>query len=682
MMSLRSLFAKRLARALLALLWIGSTAAANATDTYDGTLLHIPVVVANGTTYYNVLAKLGNVLGVAGGAPVGNYDSYAGASGVLTIPSVVVGSTTYNNVQITLAEVLEVGGSSSATPVINSIDNSSPVPLTVLHIATSGLVPNVPAYVTFSAGAHYSVTRPALRVGADGTVVVGTPIYTAASTGAIGPGTVSVVVGQGNNLSRPANLAIQDIPALSTYGTQTGAITRSFLTFSANLHAIRVNEFMAAQVALAGRTDTSSERTTLVTLMNAAITSRNAVDSIIQNAAHVDAMTTLASGTRLQMDQNQLALMDRIIGLYLTQQFSAGVSSGSLAMKPPGGASARTSAAAKPFANAPSAASVVDTLNKLLATINGSLSARAWALGQADGMDAGLSAADGVASLTGLGDNQWVGGFLSFAHINAALESMFHAISAGAVCMAASNCTDTTTIDENLRSAAKDFVSNYVQAIAATSSATRFAGALVNLTDQSATAYNNMQALYNNGSLKAAGASDDSLALGSYSLGLAKGKITPQSGATAPLSYLNLCCFGAPTNNVAGLADADGAYSLLLPTGLADTDYSAITMDVVDATTGSTMTTQTVNLGSLNSRSPTSLATVNYCTNGETNYPTCKPTCANGGTDYPTCTPPPPKNCLAEYNTCTASAACNPPSNLITQNECVNACLATWLACL
>lgn len=672
---------RHLTQAFLACLFICSATAAYAADTYDGTYLHIPLVVADGTTYFNVIVTVGNVVGLAGGTPAGRHDIFSGATGLLTIPSVSVGTTTYTNVQVTVGGVVAVGGSSTVTPVITAIDNTSPTPMTVLHIASSGLIPNLPAFVTFSDDAQYSVTMPAVRVASNGTVVVGTPFYTNGTSGAIGPGTVSLVVSQGNNISSPATLSIQDIPALSSYGTQTGAITKSFLTFAANLHAVRINEFLAVQPLLNGSTDTSNALSTLVTMLNAAITSRNAVDSIIQDGAYVESMTSLPSGTRLQMDQSQLMLMDRIIGAFLIQQFSAGVSSGSLAMKSP---SARTYAAARPFARAPSASSVVNTLNTLLASMNGSLSARSWALGQTNSTDFGLAAADATASLSGLGENQWVGGFLSLAHINAALESMFHAISAGAVCMAASNCTDVTPIQDELNSGTKDLVSNFVQAIASTSSATRFAGALVNLTDQTATAYNNMQSLYNNGSFKAAGTTDNSLAAGSYLLGFASGTITQQTspGTAASLPYLNFCCFGSSNQAVASFADSNGGYTALLPTNVAGTNYSAITMDVVDANSGSTMTTQTVNLSGLNARTPISIPTVNYCSNGETNYPTCKPTCANGATDYPTCTPPPPKNCLAEYNTCVAGPACNPPSNLITQNQCINACLATWLACL
>ena len=40
-----------------------------------------------------------------------------------------------------------------------------------------------------------------------------------------------------------------------------------------------------------------------------------------------------------------------------------------------------------------------------------------------------------------------------------------------------------------------------------------------------------------------------------------------------------------------------------------------------------------------------------------------------------------PVDCITHYNTCLTKPACNPPTDLITQNKCVNACIATWLAC-
>jgi len=631
-------------RLLLSLLCMAGAGAAHAADSFDGTYLHIPLVVVNGTTFSNVVVTLGSVVGVTGGAPVASYDSYDGATGHLSIPSVLVGSTVYTNVVITLGGVNGVGGSSTASPVITSIDNSSPTPLTVLHIATSGLIPNAPAFVTFSDGAKYSVTVPAVRVAADGTVVVGTPFYLNGTTGAIGPGTVTAAVRQGANISQPVTLSIQDLPALSTYGTPVGAITKSFLSFEANLHAIRMNEFQAVQPLLGGSTDTSQAQTALGTMLGAAITSRNSVDNIVQNGAYVEPMTVLPDGTSLQLDQNQLMLMDRIIGAYLTQQFSAGVTSGSLVIK---AALRRKSGTVQPVVKT-TASTLVSTLNTFLASVNGSLSARAWALGQTDGSDAGLAAADAAASLSGLDENQWVGGFLSLAHINAALESTFHAVSAGAVCMGAASCTDTSAIQAELNSGSRDFVSTYVQAIAATSASTRFAGSLVNLADQLAAAYRNMQNLYSNGSFKAASATDNMLASGSYLLGSASGAITQPStsGVAVPQSYLNFCCFGSSSGGVAGLVDPSGNYSLLMPLNAAGTNYSAITMNVVDIASGSTLDTQTVDLSGLNSQTPVQIPAASYCSNGATDYPTCTPpTCANGATDYPICTPPPTNAC-------------------------------------
>jgi len=622
---------------LLPFLCLTGAGSTHAADTFDGSYLRIPLVVVNGATFSNVVVTLGSVVGVAGGVPAASYDSYDGATGYLSIPSVQVGSTVYTNVVITLGGVTGVGGSSTASPVITSIDNSAPTPLTVLHIATTGLIPNTSAFVSFSDGAKYSVTLPAVRVAADGTVAVGTPFYLNGTSGAIGPGTVTVTVSQGANRSKPMTISIQDLPALSTYGTSPGVITKSFLAFEANLHAARLNELQAVQPLLGGSTDTSAAQTTLATMLGATVTSGNSVNSIVQNAAYVEAMTVLPDGTSLQLDQNQLMLMDRIIGAYLTEQFSAGVTSGSLVIK-----AARRPSVLKSGAVAvtkTTASTLVSTLTTFLTSINGSLTARSWALGQTDGSDAGLAAADATASLSGLDENQWVGGFLSLAHINAALESMFHAVSAGAVCMGTTSCTDTSAIQAELNGGARDFVSTYVQAIAATSAATRFAGALVNLADQTATAYDNMQKLYSNGSFKAASATDDTLAGNAYLLGSASGSITQPSASAAPQSYLSFCCFGSSAAGVAGLVDPNGNYSLLMPQGVAGTNYAAIGMNVVDIASGATLDTQTVDLSGLNSQTPVQIPAASYCSNGATDYPTCTPpTCANGATDYPTCT--------------------------------------------
>ncbi len=54
-------------RLFLSWLCVAGIGSASAADSFDGSYLHIPLVVVNGTTFSNVVVTLGSVVGVAGG---------------------------------------------------------------------------------------------------------------------------------------------------------------------------------------------------------------------------------------------------------------------------------------------------------------------------------------------------------------------------------------------------------------------------------------------------------------------------------------------------------------------------------------------------------------------------------------------------------------------------------------
>jgi len=137
----------------------------------------------------------------------------------------------------------------------------------------------------------------------------------------IAGGTVSLVVSQGSKSSASTSLAIQNLPTLTDYGTQLGQISHSFLIFESLLHARRLNEFQAAQ-ALAGTSlSTTGAQSTMQDLIKASTMARNDVDKIMASHGTVYDWGSLG-GKSIQFDSTQLDLMDRIIGVYLAQQFS------------------------------------------------------------------------------------------------------------------------------------------------------------------------------------------------------------------------------------------------------------------------------------------------------------------------------------------------------------------------
>jgi uncharacterized protein (TIGR03437 family) len=239
------------------------------------------------------------------------------ASGAATGPSNVTVTTAGG----TSAAVTFVIGSSQSL-AITSLSTSSPAPLTPLYISTTGVNASVPVMVNFSNSSGFSFTEQAMRVAADGTVTAAVPVY-ANPSGQSSAGMASLVLTQGNHSSAPATLNIQDLPALSTYGTQLGQISRAVLTLDAILVGRRLNELQAFQALPANTMDTSKAQSTLQALLKAIINARSDVDQISLNSSAVISNGNLSDGTPVQFDQISLDLMDRINAVFLTQSFAS-----------------------------------------------------------------------------------------------------------------------------------------------------------------------------------------------------------------------------------------------------------------------------------------------------------------------------------------------------------------------
>ncbi len=203
-----------------------------------------------------------------------------------------------------------------------SLSNSSPIPLTLLYIGTTGLSSGAPVTLNFSNASGYSATVQALRVGSDGTVVAAVPLYANPDTAQIGPGTVSVVVTQGSQSIPPIALNIQDLPPVSSYGLQPGEATHAILVFDALLLARRINQLQAFQNLPGNTVDTTTAQSTLQTLLTATIEARHDVDQVIQDPSTVIQDETLPNGVVVQFDSNTLDVMDRVNANFLMQTFA------------------------------------------------------------------------------------------------------------------------------------------------------------------------------------------------------------------------------------------------------------------------------------------------------------------------------------------------------------------------
>jgi alpha-tubulin suppressor-like RCC1 family protein len=111
--------------AMLPLLGLSSIAYA---DSYDPETnqLTIPTITVEGTTYENVLIRVGNVLSYNEDVDLaGTEDSYDPVTNILTIPYIVVNEMAYTNVKVTVGLVLRLTKSVSYDPATNQLTIST-----------------------------------------------------------------------------------------------------------------------------------------------------------------------------------------------------------------------------------------------------------------------------------------------------------------------------------------------------------------------------------------------------------------------------------------------------------------------------------------------------------------------------------------------------------------------------
>jgi len=213
---------------------------------------------------------------------------------------------------------LSVSPAAPAGFAIQSLSTTSPMPLTPLYITTTGLNVNAAVTVQFSNSAGFSLTQPALRVAANGTVSVAVPVY-GSTNGQTSTATLSMVLKQGNQTTAPVTINVQDLPSVSSYGVKPGDISRAFLNYQGIAFGQRVNQLQAYKGLPGNKVNVASAMSDTMNLMNATLAARNDVDRITQTSSLVIGAGTLPSGTSLQFTQQSLDMMDRVFGMYLMQ---------------------------------------------------------------------------------------------------------------------------------------------------------------------------------------------------------------------------------------------------------------------------------------------------------------------------------------------------------------------------
>jgi len=500
---------------------------------------------------------------------------------------------------------------------IASVSSTSPTPLSPLTITLAGRKYSGEVSVMFYDAAGFSFYTSPLRYATNGTVIVAVPLYVDPVTSLITNGVVSLAVQeslprrpletkggpaapvQPHDITAPVTLNIQNLPPLSSYGTQPGEISHAFLIYEAMLIADRRGLLQAVQL-LEPSIDTSTTQSHLTTLLEKSLGARSEVDSLLLTNATVISWGTLPDGSPAQFGQTELDLMDRIFAVYLTQHF-AGFPSANF-----------SSAAGNPARN------LTSTFNEIMSMLvhqDGVVKLFEYAQGKGGPADAGLAVLDAgqhylAAAETPVGE---LGMFAGLAHVQETVNEELAQLIPAATCCADPACTSTA--------AGEAMTSAGLQVAGAVGSA--MSGAyLVAWGEESAlgsTAAAGLDAVGTIAQNFTSGTAEADAALGvtvasSPSLtqkyttgqGLAQMPGTAangnDSGIGGPQSSLNLCCLGASALGIQGLADPSGDYDLFVALGVPGTDYSKLTLTASSG--GVTWGSETVDLTGLDTGKP------------------------------------------------------------------------------
>jgi hypothetical protein len=531
------------------------------------------------------------------------------------------------------------GGNNSSTPppppppppamlAVTSVSSTSPSPLTPLLIHTTGLNVGAPVSVQFSNTSGFSLTEQPARVGADGTVVAGIPIVADQTTGQTMQATVSLVLSQGSQSSAPITINIQQLPPISTYGTQLGQISHAVLVMDAMLVGRKIGQLRAFQALPGNTVDTSKAQATLSALLTAIIQARSDVDRVMLNNSLVIPGGNLASGATVQFDATSLDIMDRVLAVFLTQTFanlSPTVSPASKRSKQSSSHSLQTAASSQTVqtllqqlqtssevtgieanaltaqnscnSNPATTACLVDAAS-VIGAVGGAYANQLVAMAGKTPGNTLLGAAAGIAaSLNTIGSA--FGDLAAFANglasgnqaiLNAAVTDMNNATPKlyGALIglLQTTAIGDLALVKPVL--AGSSAILNYIQISDQQSQGLQD----VNSTTTDLTNLYKAPLPSNQGIGTATGIAN----------------ISPNTpGIASPQTGLELCCFGSNSLGLITVADPSGNYELFIPLQAVGTNYSNVTLTAFDPLTSNTLAQETVDVSALTSATPIQL---------------------------------------------------------------------------
>lgn len=479
------------------------------------------------------------------------------------------------------------------------------------------------------------MTEPPIRVGSDGTVAAAVPLYLDPTSGNTTSGAVSLTLIQGAQSSNSVSLTIQDLPSVSSYGLLPGQISEAFLNFEQMLLGSRIMELEALDILPGNSVDPTQTISDLQTLLDDTIAARTDIDSVMLDNTTILPAGTLPDGTALQFDHNSLDMMDRTFAVYLTELAP-------IISNPPTAAHSSGRSQAQPAVSLGSVITSLKSINNVVGIV-GSLQTAANANSL---FDYPLAVAEGFGGLFGLANV--VTGDKAAGQVSSALgaiTSSFNVLQDFAneatdlgfiwcVSSQMSLCSGIPNDPATMSQAYGEISSLSTKAYADTVNAElelaefgvgfeAFPTSVISVLESN-TGKISMQSgelllgLYK---LATAGgeASDYSTAVSAggqvpspfptNTQGFAQLNetvdVTYMGSGTPPLSGLDFCCFeDNPDLSINGICDPSGNCLLFVPLQAPSTDYSNLTLSLVNPLSNYILDSETVDLSSVNTSTP------------------------------------------------------------------------------
>jgi hypothetical protein len=357
--------------------------------------------------------------------------------------------------------------------------------------------------------------------------------------------------------------------------------------------------------------DTSADQSDMNALLKTAIQSRNDVDRILLNNSTVINWGNLSDGTPVQFDKNSLDIMDRVIAVFLTQQFSG--------LKGSSAAAPRTSRALSISASDPSQV-VNQTLNMML-NRSGIVALVQYVRGSGNSTDAAFAVAESLTSVLKASSSTigpvpaaQAGMITGFGHVYTNVNAELNDISPIANCLADPSCVNAQAAEMQLQSDAGKVVTSIASTIAQIPIVAELEDNTASLISGTLGFLSKLANLGSSGALQQNEQTTGEIIKAPILTQLAEisgtANVSNTLGIAASQSSIDLCCMGAFASDIQGVADPNGHFNLFVPLGVPNTSYNNLTLSAFDFISDITLGSETVDLSGLNTSQPIQVPTV------------------------------------------------------------------------